>query len=61
MKVFPKSQFDKKQSRNALYDYLAKKETLDWKDSYSKFLFHQKPWYMIENERQQATKEVDIC
>lgn len=61
MKVYPKSKFDKEQSRKACYEYLSNKEAVDWKDNYSKLVFKQKPWHMIEKDRQQADSEVIKC
>jgi hypothetical protein len=46
MKVYPRSNYDKKKCRNANYEYMAEKKPVTQKDFLAKIAFERKPYFM---------------
>lgn len=51
MKIYPKSDFDKKKCRNASYEYMSNSKPVVNKDYQAKITFERKPYHLTEKER----------
>ena len=51
MKVFPKSDYDKKKTRDASYEYMSNRKPVVGKDFEAKMAFERKPYHMRKEQK----------